>query len=192
MKRFENSDNVSRLAVEKSEKKLPFRWWTKIDFADNGKVYATIHYHTGRGSKDSKRPYSDGGESLFIFSEEEVKNVVPMATWMCDLAIPNALGKAKWHIDQLNLELHQMIQDIVALYGNDAMRSDAAIIEAFSLVKADGTMKSEDDPFVWRLRIIALHEALIEMTSREPGFPALLEKISQISAAGDARRRGVI
>lgn len=192
MRRLENSDNVSRLAVEKSEKKLPFRWWTKIDFADNGKVYATIHYHTGRGSKDSKRPYSDGGESQFVFSEEEVMNVVPMATWMCDLAIPNALGKAKWQIDQINLKLHQMIQDIVASYGNDVSRSDAAIIEAFSLVKADGTMKPEDDPFVWRLRIIALHEALIKLASREPGFYALQEKIRQKIATGDARRRGVI
>ena len=192
MRRLENSDNVSRLAVEKSEKKLPFRWWTKIDFADNGKVYATIHYHTGRGSKDPKRPYSDGGKSQFVFSEEEVMNVVPMATWMCNLAIPNALGKAKWQIDQINLKLHQMIQDIVSLYGNDASRSDAAIIEAFSLVKADGTMKPEDDPFVWRLRIIALHEALIELASREPGFYALQEKIRQTAAAGDARRRGVI
>ena len=192
MKRLENNDNVSRLAVEKFEKKLPFRWWTKIDFGDNDKIYATINYHTGRGSKDPKKPYSDGGKSQFVFSKEEVMNVVPMATWMSNLALPNALGKAKWHIDQLNEKLRQKIQQIAAAYGNDASRSDAAIIEAFSLVKADGTMKPEDDPFVWRLRIIALHGALIKLASREPGFYALQEKIRQTAVAGDARRRGVI
>lgn len=166
------TDVIGNIATnaEEQKKKLAFRWFVDVNFFD-GIVEAVVKFHAERAN-DSRA----GGESPFVFSEEEVLGIVNEEDVEVAYGLVNCIRLAAERRDELNDELKDMAKETIV---NLPSKTDAdnVLVDIFtnyiSYRKQDeyGVYQThhipKNDGFINRLRLVALHEAYIALMNHK-------------------------
>lgn len=169
------TDVIGNIATNaEDQKKLAFRWFVDCNFFGDT-VEAVVKFHAERAN-DSRA----GGESPFVFSEEEVLGIVNDEDVEVAYGLVNCIRLAAERRDELNDELKTMAKEAIT-YLPSKTDADNVLVEKFtnytSYRKMDefGVYQThhipKNDGFINRLRLVALHEAYIAfMNHKYVGF----------------------